>query len=72
MRYSSGNIDDHVRNFIRGSFGKGNMMLFGCGNAWNIKFNKEKNFPSKLQLKHNGNELIPVPVIGRGKTLKKE
>jgi hypothetical protein len=37
--------DDHVRNFIRGLFGKGNMMLFGCGNAWKIEFDKEKNFP---------------------------
>jgi hypothetical protein len=68
----SGNVDIHVRNFIRGLFGKSGMMLFGCGNAWKIKFNKENNFPSTLNLKHNGNELVPVAVTGQGKTIKKE
>jgi len=68
----SGNVDNHVRDFIRGLFGKSGMMLFGCGNAWKIKFNKENNFPSTLNLKHNGNELVPVAVTGQGKTIKKE
>ncbi|MGK3742723.1 MAG: hypothetical protein ACI90V_009579, partial [Bacillariaceae sp.] len=53
-------------------FGKNNMYLFGCGNAWKIEFNKENNFPSTLNLKHNGNELVPVAVTGQGKTIKKE
>jgi hypothetical protein len=68
----SGNVDNHVYNFIRGLFGKNNMYLFGCGNAWKIEFNKENNFPSTLNLKHNGNELVPVAVTGQGKTIKKE
>ena len=45
----SGNVDNHVYNFIRGLFGKNNMYLFGCGNAWKIEFNKENNFPSTLE-----------------------
>ena len=63
--------DDHVRNFIRGLFGKGNMMLFGCGNAWKIEFDKEKNFPLTLNLQHR-NAMTLFLVVGCGKTLKKE
>ncbi|MGK3751475.1 MAG: hypothetical protein ACI8RD_003776, partial [Bacillariaceae sp.] len=44
--------------------------LFGRGNAWKFEF--DTNFPSTLNLKHNGNELVPVAVTGRGKTIKKE
>jgi hypothetical protein len=68
----SGDADQHVRCFIYGLFGKGNLMLFGRGNAWKIEFDSEDNIPSTLNLKHNGNELVPVAVTGRGKTIKKE
>jgi hypothetical protein len=66
----SGDADQHVRCFINGLFGKSNMTLFGRGNAWKFEF--DTNFPSTLNLKHNGNELVPVAVTGRGKTIKKE
>lgn len=71
----SGNVDQHVSTFIHGLFGKGNMMLFGCGKPWKFEFDTEENFPSMLQLKH-GKELVPVvspvPVTGCGETIKKE
>jgi hypothetical protein len=67
----SGDADQHVSQFIRGLFGETNMRLFGCGNAWKFEF--DTNFPSTLNLKHNnGNEFVPVPVTGCGRTIKKE
>jgi hypothetical protein len=69
LGYSSGKVDEHVSNFIRGLFGKGGMMLFGCGNAWKIIFDSKDKSPSILNLKHSKGS-IPVP--GRGKTLEKE
>ena len=54
----SGDANQHVCRFIDGLFGKSNMMLFGCGNAWKIKFNSKDNFPSTLNLKHNRNKYI--------------
>jgi len=68
----SGDADQHVRNFIQGLFGKSGMMLFGRGNAWKIEFDSEDNIPSTLNLKHYGNEFVPVTVTGQGKTIKKE
>ncbi|MGK3736898.1 MAG: hypothetical protein ACI90V_003741 [Bacillariaceae sp.] len=47
------------------------MYLFGCGNAWKFEFTTEDSFPSTLQLQHNKGRIL-VPVIGHGKTLKKE
>jgi hypothetical protein len=70
--YPSGNADQHVCNFIGGLFGKSNMFLFGRGNAWKIEFDSEDNIPSTLNLKHYGNEFVPVTVTGQGKTIKKE
>jgi hypothetical protein len=58
-------------HFIQGLFGKGNMYLFGCGNAWKIEFNSKDNFPSKLQLNHNKGSTL-VAVAGRGESVKKE
>jgi hypothetical protein len=66
----SGDADRHIYDFIRGLFGKSGMMLFGCGNAWKIEFNT--NLPSTLNLKHNRNEYVIVPVTGHGKILKNE
>jgi hypothetical protein len=68
----SGDTDQHVRCFINGLFGKSNMYLFGRGNAWKIEFDSEDNIPSTLNLKHYGNEFVPVTVTGQGKTIKKE
>jgi hypothetical protein len=41
LGYSAGDVDVQIGHFIWGLFGKGGMMLFGCGNAWKIKFDRE-------------------------------
>jgi hypothetical protein len=71
MEYSddSQEISTHVRQFIQGLFGKGDMMLFGCGNAW--KLESDNSFPSMLNLKGSKGSIV-VPVMGGGKTLKIE
>jgi hypothetical protein len=66
----SGDADQHVLNFILGLFGKSCMMLFGNGNARRIKFDSKENFPSTLNLIYSKGGIVPV--IGCGKTLKKE
>jgi hypothetical protein len=50
MEYSSCDVDMQVRNFIYGLFGKGSMMLFGCGYTRKIEFATEDNFPSTLRV----------------------
>jgi hypothetical protein len=49
MEYSSGDVDAHVYHFIYGLFGKGGMYLFGCGNAWKLKFDSVKTTSVEIQ-----------------------